>query len=41
MSTIHTNSLADFVEICARLVREGIAFEADAQYLVITLTGGF
>ena len=34
-------TMAQFIEVCAGFVREGVLFDADANTLTITLTGGF
>lgn len=41
MSCIDCETMAQFIEICAGLVRESIIFEADADALKIKLNGGF
>lgn len=38
---IHCSSLDNMIACIARLVREGITFEADAENWRITLTGGY
>lgn len=38
---ITCGTLAQLIEICAGLVRYGVTFEANAEYLTITLTGGY
>lgn len=41
MSKIRCPNLAVFCQVCAALVREGVTFDATADSLTITLTGGF
>jgi hypothetical protein len=39
--TIQCKDLAQFIAICAGLVREGTTYRANGDTLVITLLGGF
>ncbi len=39
--TIHCKDLDQFIAVCAGLVQRTIGFAADAETLVITLTGAF
>ena len=41
MSIIRCNTIDQFIEVCAGLVREAVVFDADADKLTIKLTGGF
>jgi hypothetical protein len=41
MSTITCTDVNQFVEVIARLVREGVVFRADGRELRIVLTGGY
>jgi hypothetical protein len=38
---ITCGNLSQLAVICSQLVREGVTFEANAEYLTITLTGGY
>lgn len=38
---IKCNTIAEMVEVCAGLVREGVTFQASTSDYVITLTGGY
>lgn len=37
---VKCESMSQFTAVCAAMVREGCIFEADANLLIITLTGG-
>jgi hypothetical protein len=39
--TIECGTIQQLVEICASLVERGFGFNADADRLIITLTGAF
>ena len=41
MSSIQCETIKEFIEITAGLVREGVIFEAYSSNLLIKLTGGF
>lgn len=38
---IQCEDLAQFIAVCAGLVREGVRFDADGATLTVDLTGGF
>lgn len=38
---IQCGSIAELVQVCAALVREGVTFRADTATLEVTMTGGF
>lgn len=38
---IECDTMAQFMEVIAKLVERGLTFEADADTLTINLTGGF
>ena len=39
--TIQCDTLEQFAAMCAAMVREGCTFEANADRLLIVLTGGY
>lgn len=38
---IYCQTLADLIEVCAKLVPHGVTFKADTTVLTVTLTGGY
>ena len=38
---IQCYNMKQFIEVCAGLAREGLTFDADAEDMKITLTGGY
>jgi hypothetical protein len=40
-NTIVCGSLSQLATLCAEFVMKGLTFEANAEYLTITLTGGY
>lgn len=39
--TIHCATMAEFIQVIAGLVQNGLTFEANADLLLIELTGGY
>ena len=41
MYTIHCETINQFIQVCAGLVKEGVTFEAYSEQLLIECIGGY